>query len=102
MSTSKDYIEYVYDQLKQFSQVRYRKMFGEYMVYIDEKPALLVCDNQVFIKKIDQLAEQLADLDEGYPYDGAKLHYMLNIDQIEQSTSVINLVLPYLKTKRQT
>jgi DNA helicase-2/ATP-dependent DNA helicase PcrA len=35
--------------------VRYKKMFGEYMVYVNEKPILLVCDNTVFVKILDRL-----------------------------------------------
>ncbi len=45
MATNIDYVEYVCDQLHEAGQIRYRKMFGEYMVYIDDKPIVLVCDN---------------------------------------------------------
>ena len=31
---------------KIYYNVRYKKMFGEYMVFVDEKPVLLVCDNE--------------------------------------------------------
>lgn len=40
MATSKEYIEYVCGQIKGESNVRYKKMFGDYMVYVDEKPLL--------------------------------------------------------------
>ena len=50
MATSKDYIEFVLEQVKDFGDVTARKMFGEYMVYANEKPVLLVCDNSVFVK----------------------------------------------------
>ena len=33
-----------------FGEVWSRKMFGEYMAYLNEKPVLLVCDNTVFVK----------------------------------------------------
>ena len=52
MATSKEYIEYVCGQIKGESNVRYKKMFGDYMVYVDEKPLFLVCDNTVFVKII--------------------------------------------------
>ena len=31
-------------------------MFGEYMVYVNDKPVLLVCGNTVYAKKLPQLA----------------------------------------------
>jgi len=35
MATTVDYIEYVCDQVKDTGVVRYKKMFGEYMVYVN-------------------------------------------------------------------
>ena len=52
MATSADYLAFVLEQLPPLWDVRSRKMFGEYMVYLNEKPVLLVCDNTVFVKKL--------------------------------------------------
>ncbi len=51
MATSKEYIEFVCEQICRYGAVTYRKMFGEYMAYLNEKPILLVCDNTVYIKR---------------------------------------------------
>ena len=59
MSTSKEYIEFVLEQLDEISDVTYKKMFGEYMVYVSGKPILLVCDNCVMVKKAAELSETL-------------------------------------------
>lgn len=50
MATSQEYIEFVCEQLVGVENVRYKKMFGEYMVYVNDKPVLLVCDNTVYVK----------------------------------------------------
>lgn len=52
MSTSKEYMQFVLDQLEEFPDVTYRKMFGEYMVYLQGRPVLLVCDNCAMVKKL--------------------------------------------------
>ena len=52
MSTSQEYIQFVLDQLAGMNGVTCRKMFGEYLVYVQERPVLLVCDNCVMVKKI--------------------------------------------------
>ncbi|MEA5006656.1 MAG: TfoX/Sxy family protein [Rikenellaceae bacterium] len=82
MATNIDYVEYVCDQLHEAGQVRYRKMFGEYMVYIDDKPIVLVCDNTPFIKITEHTEPLMQGSSTGYPYPGAKLHYLLDIDNI--------------------
>ena len=70
MATTKDYIEYVCERLHGAGGLRYRKMFGEYMVYVNDKPVLLVCDNTVFVKIVPELAALMADAERGLPYEG--------------------------------
>lgn len=48
MSTSKEYIEYVCEQLYGIEGVTYKKMFSEYFVCIQQKPILLVCDKRTY------------------------------------------------------
>lgn len=69
-------------------------MFGEYMVYVNEKPILLVCDNTVFVKRISELAEAMESADSGFPYDGAKEHYVLDIENQELTNRVIGILEP--------
>ena len=56
MGTSERYIGFVCEKLERFGNIRSRKMFGEYMVYLNDKPILTVCDNTVFVKKLPQLS----------------------------------------------
>lgn len=92
MATSKEYIEFVCEQLAGMENVRYRKMFGEYMVYVNDKPILLVCDNTVMVKKLPEIAELMADAECGYPYDGAKEHYILDIENSELVRSAVEIL----------
>lgn len=46
MATTIGFIDFVCEQIRDYN-VHYKKMFGEYMVYINDKPILLVCDNCV-------------------------------------------------------
>ena len=89
MATTPDFIEYVAGQAVGCGDVRYRKMFGEYMVYINDKPILLVCDNCVFVKMLPCLDELMIKAEKGFPYDGAKEHYILDIDNAELTSAVV-------------
>ena len=94
MATSKDYIEFVCEQLEGVEGVTYKKMFGEYMVYINDKPLLTVCDNTVFVKKVPELATVMANAAVGCPYEGAKEHYILDIDDTALTAQVIAILEP--------
>lgn len=103
MATDKTYIEFVCEQLRG-EDAQYKKMFGEYMVYLEGKPVLLVCDNTVFVKKREELKELMAEADCGFPYDGAKEHYILDIENAELTERVIEIlkeVTPLPKNKRK-
>lgn len=94
MATTQDYIEYVCEQLPKQGTIRYKKMFGEYMVYINDKPILIVCDNTVYVKQKEELTDLMKDAKQGYPYKGAKAHYVLDIDNKELSEKVISILEP--------
>ena len=92
MATSLEYIEIVCERLLPFGDVRYKKMFGDYMAYLNEKPIASVCDNNVFVKIRPELAELMGNADKGFPYEGAKLHYILDIDDAELLQRLIPLL----------
>lgn len=89
MATTQDYVEFVCDQLRGEWDIRYKKMFGEYMVYINDKPVLLVCDNTVFVKPLDCIAELMREAEWGRPYESAKEHYILDVEDTELAKKVI-------------
>ena len=105
MATSVDFIEYVCDQVRGGTncEILYKKMFGEYMVYANDKPVLLVCDDTVFVKVLPATEALLPNADKGLPYDGAKEHFVLDIEDRELSCKVVEAleaVAPTPKRKR--
>lgn len=101
MATDLSYIQFVIEQLRG-EDATYKKMFGEYMVYIEGKPVFTVCDNTVFVKKVKELEELMSEADKGYPYDGAKECYILDIENaelVEKVVTVLKEVIPLPKKK---
>ena len=94
MSTTADFIEYVCEQIRGVGSVRSRKMFGEYMVYVNEKPILLVCDNIVYVKELDVIVDRMKEAEKGFPYSGAKEHYILDIDDTDFAKEIIRILEP--------
>lgn len=104
MATTLEYIEYVCEQIKDVGTVRYKKMFGEYMVYVNDKPVLCVCDDTVYVKMLPEVREKMKEAEVGHPYDGAKEHYILDIDDADFSkeiVSVLEAVTPVPKPKKK-
>ena len=104
MATNEDFIQFVCEQIRGDFSVRYKKMFGEYMVYVNEKPVLLVCDNCVYVKKLAELENLMSGADAGLPYEGTKEHYILDIENQELTQAVISVlerVTPLPKKRRK-
>jgi TfoX/Sxy family transcriptional regulator of competence genes len=92
MASSMDFVEFVMGELTGLGSLRMRKMFGEYCVYVNEKPIVLICDDTVFIKIIPELAEVMAGAERGFPYEGASERYILDIDNRELAREAIAIL----------
>lgn len=104
MATSVEYVEFVCDQIAGVGKTSFKKMFGEYMVYVNDKPILLVCDNTVYVKQLPIIKEQMKDAELGCPYEGAPEQYILYIENPEFSKEIVTLlekITPLPKKKKK-
>ena len=81
-------------------------MFGEYMVYVYDKPVLLVCDNTVYVKKLPEIEELMSGAECGVPYDSAKKHYILDIEDRKLTAKAVEILeritpVPKKKAKKK-
>ena len=50
MASSKEFVQYVCDQMSAAAPVTYKSMFGEYGLFAEGKFFAVICDNQLFFK----------------------------------------------------
>jgi TfoX/Sxy family transcriptional regulator of competence genes len=72
MATEASFVEYVLETARLGDRLVYRRLFGEYALYLDEKVVAFACDNSLFIKPSRAVATLAPDLPKGPPYPGAK------------------------------
>lgn len=78
MATTQSTAEYLQDQVSDAGDVRIRKMFGEYALYVDDKVVALICDEQLYVKPTAAGKEYIGDTEEAPPYPGAKDYYRID------------------------
>lgn len=61
MASSPSFVAYVCEQMAQAGEIRWRKMFGEYGIYCNDKIVALVCDDQLFVKPTEAGRALLAE-----------------------------------------
>ena len=92
MASDLSFVEFICDQVRQVDRVSYRKMFGEYAIYVGTKMIALVCDNRLFLKPTEAGRALLGTPDEAPPYPGAKPWFVVD-DYIDDADHVTRLFL---------
>ena len=103
MACNIDYIEQLCSSLSSLGDVRYRKMMGDYVIYLNEKCIITACDNMAFIKKLPCLEVMMQNAETGHPYEGAKEAYILDTSNQSLLRKVIPVLwdnLPFPKKKK--
>jgi TfoX/Sxy family transcriptional regulator of competence genes len=81
MASSKEYLEYILEQLSELDDITYRAMMGEYIIYYRGKIIGGIYDDRFLVKPVKSAREMMPDADEELPYEGAK--EMLLVDDVE-------------------
>lgn len=72
MASSKDYLEYILEQLSDLDDISHRAMMGEYIIYYRGKIVGGIYDDRFLIKPVKSAMEMMPDADMELPYKGAK------------------------------
>lgn len=81
MTSSKEYLEYIMEQLSDLDDISYRAMMGEYIIYYRGKIVGGIYDDRFLIKPVKTAMEMMPDADMELPYEGAKK--MLLVEDVE-------------------
>ena len=95
MASSVDYLEYVLDLLRDIRGITYKKMMGEYVLYKNGIVFGGIYDDRFLIKKTKSV-ESLG-LKEVIPYPSAKPMLLVDTEDSEEITDLINLIIKDLK-----
>lgn len=105
MSSSKEYLNFILDQLSELDEITYRAMMGEYIIYYRGKIIGGIYDNRLLVKSVRSAVSFMPDAVYELPYEGAKEMLLVdNVDSKEFLTELFNAMykeLPPPKKKSQ-
>ena len=81
MASTKEYLNFILDQLSALDDISYRAMMGEYILYYRGKIVGGIYDDRFLVKGTKSAAAMMPDADRELPYEGAK--EMLLVDNVE-------------------
>lgn len=83
MASSETFVAFVLEQGAGAGPLRAKKMFGEFALYRSERVVALICDDRLFVKQSEAGRQLLRDAVEASPYPGAKPHFLIGEDLLE-------------------
>ena len=96
MASSKEYRDYVLEQLSEVPDVTCRPMMGEFLLYSNGVMFGGIYDDRLLVKKVQENAQ--FNMPEEIPYDGAKPMYLVeDVDDKEKVTEIVLKTVEGLK-----
>ena len=81
MASSKEYLNFILEQLSELDDVSYRAMMGEYIIYYHGKVIGGIYDDRFLVKPTKSAVAMMPNAEMELPYDGAK--QMLLVDDVD-------------------
>ena len=89
MASSKEYLNFILEQLSGLEGITYRAMMGEYIIYYHDKIVGGIYDDRFLVKPVNSAVALMPDAIYELPYEGAK--EMLLVDNIDSKEFITNL-----------
>lgn len=89
MASSKDYLNFVLEQLSQLEEITYRAMMGEYILYYRGKVIGGIYDDRLLVKPVKSALSLMPTASYELPYEGAK--EMLLVDSVDNKEFLTQL-----------
>ena len=104
MASSKEYLDFILEQLSGLEEISYRAMMGEYIIYYRGKIVGGIYDDRFLVKPTKSAKNMMPDADMEVPYEGAKEMLLVdNVDNREFMKSLLEAMydeLPAPKKKK--
>lgn len=89
MASNKDYLSFILEQLSELSDITYKAMMGEFIIYYQDKIIGGIYDNRFLVKPTKSAKSLMPDAPLELPYDGAK--EMLLVENVDSKDFLIKL-----------
>ena len=105
MASSKEYLQFIIEQLSELEDISYKAMMGEYIIYYRGKIVGGIYDDRFLVKPVKSAIKLMPDAEYELPYEGAK--EMLLVDDVDNKSFLVDLFnemyeeLPAPKAKKK-
>lgn len=106
MASSKEYLNFILDQLSGLEDIKYKTMMGEFIIYYRGKIVGGIYDDRFLVKPVKSAVNLMPDASYELPYEGSKKMLLVdNVDNRDFLTELFNAMfdeLPMPKIKKKS
>ncbi|MBR0412637.1 MAG: TfoX/Sxy family protein [Eubacterium sp.] len=100
MASTKDYLNFVLENLSGLDGITHRAMMGEYIIYYQGKVIGGIYDNRFLVKPTKSAKEIIPDAPLELPYEGAKMMLLADFENRELMNELIPAIADDLPAKK--
>ena len=101
MPSSKEYLNFILDQLSDLGDISYRAMMGEFIIYYRGKIVGGIYDGRLLVKAVPSTIAYMPNASYELPYEGAKEMLLVDdVDNKEYLTRLFNSMYDELPTPK--
>ena len=89
MASSKEYLDFILEQVSELDNVSYKAIMGEFIIYYKGKIIGGIYDDRLLVKPMQSAINYMPNAVYELPYDGAK--EMLLVDEVDNKEFLIGL-----------
>ena len=102
MASSREYLEFILEQLSDLSDITYRAMMGEYIIYYQGKIVGGIYDDRFLVKPTKPADRLMPKAPRELPYEGAKEMLLVeNVDSKEFLRELLSAMADELPTPKK-
>ena len=90
MASSREYLQFIIEQLSGLEDITYKAMMGEFIIYYRGKIVGGIYDDRFLVKPVKSAIKSMPNTEYELPYEGAK--EMLLVDDVDNKSFLVDLL----------
>ena len=101
MASSREYLDFILEQLSGLENVTWKAMMGEYIIYWRGKTVGGIYDDRFLVKPTKSAVAMMPDAERELPYEGAKEMLLADVDNREFLEELLEAMYDELPAPKQ-
>ena len=101
MASTKEYLDFILEQLSGLDEISYRAMMGEYILYYRGRIFGGIYDDRLLVKPVPAAVRRMPDAEREFPYEGGSEMVLVDMDDRDFIRKVVLAMYDEIPTPKK-